>query len=245
MKPGLVADPAAGVVVVVRVEPDPVRELDLRLRRPVDPVDAVGAAGDRRRDARVLGRRTRAAASSKDVGQRRRRPVAQPGSCRRRRDVQRDLEALRRVGGGLRVRERRVRVDVRRRAHALPVGDRAAGRAGGHVAGRSGRRCRRCAWSSPVITTAAFSPRGRYQKRGSGVRSRVHQRDQVRQQPLLLVGLRDRDLVQVDPVGLQVAGLGAEEQVVRAGRRRCRRDPGRPRPGCPGACRRPSARGRR
>ena len=26
-------------------------------------------------------------------------------------------------------------------------------------------------WSSPVITTAAFSPRGRYQKRGSGARS--------------------------------------------------------------------------
>ena len=39
----------------------------------------------------------------------------------------------------------------------------------------------------------------------------AHLRDQVRQQPLLFVRLRDRDLVEVDPVG--------EEQVVRADRR--------------------------
>ena len=36
------------------------------------------------------------------------------------------------------------------------------------------------------------------------------------EQPLLLVGLRDRDLVRVDPVGLHVAGLRAEEEVVGA-----------------------------
>ncbi len=30
-----------------------------------------------------------------------------------------------------------------------------------------------CAWSSPVMTTTAFSPRGRYQKRGIGLRSRA------------------------------------------------------------------------
>ena len=74
------------------------------------------------------------------------------------------------------------------------------------------------AWSSPVMTTTAFSPRGKYQKRGSGLRSRFMLADQVGEQALLLVGLRDRDLVEVDPVGLRVAGRGAEEQVVGADR---------------------------
>ena len=40
------------------------------------------------------------------------------------------------------------------------------------LAGRRRPGCRRCAWSSPVRTMAAFSPRGRYQKRGSGALSR-------------------------------------------------------------------------
>ena len=47
----------------------------------------------------------------------------------------------------------------------------------------------------------------------------VHLQDQVREQPLLLVGLRNRDLVEVDPVGLRVARRGAEEQIVGANRR--------------------------
>ena len=73
-------------------------------------------------------------------------------------------------------------------------------------------------WSSPVITTAAFLSRGRNQNRGSGFRSQVHLLDQVGEQALLLVGLRDRDLVEVDPVGLDVPGLGAEEEIVGADR---------------------------
>ena len=68
------------------------------------------------------------------------------------------------------------------------------------------------------MTTAAFSPRGRYQKRGSGLRSAFICRIRLREQALLLVGLRDGDLVEVDPVGLRVAGL-AEEEVVGANRR--------------------------
>ena len=50
----------------------------------------------------------------------------------------------------------------------------------------------------------------------------VHRRDQVGQQALLLVGLRDVEVVRVDPVGLDVARLGAVEQVVRADRRSAR-----------------------
>ena len=52
------------------------------------------------------------------------------------------------------------------------------------------------------MTTTAFSPRGKYQNRGSGIWSLVHLLDQIREQALLLVCLRDLDLVQVDPVGL-------------------------------------------
>ena len=48
----------------------------------------------------------------------------------------------------------------------------------------------------------------------------VHLPDQVREQVLLLVGLRDRDLVEVHPVGLGIAGGMPEEQVVGADRRR-------------------------
>ena len=51
---GLRADPAGRVVVVVGVHPDPAGELDLRVRGPVRPVDAVGAARDLGRDVRVL-----------------------------------------------------------------------------------------------------------------------------------------------------------------------------------------------
>ena len=46
-----ILDPVRRPVVVVRVEADAVLQLDLRLRRPVAPGDAVGAVGDRRREA--------------------------------------------------------------------------------------------------------------------------------------------------------------------------------------------------
>ena len=62
------------------------------------------------------------------------------------------------------------------------------------------------------MMTTARSSRGKYQKRGSGLRSSVHLQNQVGEQALLLVGLRNRDLGEVDPVG--------EEQIVGADRRR-------------------------
>ena len=126
-----------------------------------------------------------------------------------------DLEAVGLVPGGLRVGHRGVRVHVRRRADALPVGDGAAGGAVDFSRSKYAGGAP-VAWSSPVRTIAAFSPRGRYQKRGSGALSRFISRDQVRQQALLLVGLRHVELARVDPVGLDVAGLGAVEEIVRA-----------------------------
>ena len=75
------------------------------------------------------------------------------------------------IRGGLGVGDRGVRVDVGGAAHALPVGDRAAARAVGLDTGRSAPPVPPLPWSSPVITTAAFSSRGRNQNRGSGFRS--------------------------------------------------------------------------
>ena len=63
--------------------------------------------------------------------------------------------------------------------------------------------------------TTAFLPFGKYQKRGKRLLAGVHVQDQVGQQALLLVGLRDGHLVQVDPVGLHVTRLVAVELVVR------------------------------
>ena len=146
------------------------------------------------------------------VCERRRRPVGAAG-----RDVQADLEPLPRTwppGVG----QRRARVDVRRAAHALPVRD-------GNPAGLAPSCWSKrpavppLAWSSPVITTTALSPRGKYQKRGSGFLSRSICSDEVGEQALLLVGLRDGDLGEIDPVGLGVARRRAEEQVVGADRR--------------------------
>ena len=143
--------------------------------------------------------------------QRARRVVRAPG-----RDVDADLEALGRVRRRLRVGDRRVRDRCTRWRGCTPSRRRCSlpGLCGA-VDVEPPASCRCCAWSSPVITTTAFSPRGKYQKRGSGLRSAFIERDQVRQQPLLFVGLRDGDLVEVHPVGLGAA----EEEIVRADRR--------------------------
>ena len=71
------------------------------------------------------------------------------------------------------------------------------------------------AWSSPLSTTTAFSPRGKYQKWGSGSLSRSIG-DHVHEQALLLVRLRDGDLVRIEPIRLHVAGLRTVEHVVGA-----------------------------
>jgi len=43
---------------------------------------------------------------------------------------------------------------------------------------------------------------------------RIHLQNKVSQQPLLLIGLWDRDLVQIGPVRLRIETRSAEEQVV-------------------------------
>ena len=70
------------------------------------------------------------------------------------------------------------------------------------------------AWSSPVITSTAFFPRGIPEFRQRFLRL-VHELDQIDQQALLLVGLGNLDLGEIYPVGLRIEGRIAEEQVVR------------------------------
>ena len=53
-KPGFEPIQAAGVMVVVAVHADPAGKLDLGLRSPVGPVNAMGATGHLWRNARVL-----------------------------------------------------------------------------------------------------------------------------------------------------------------------------------------------
>ncbi len=151
-----------------------------------------------------------------EVGlERRRRVVAAV-----RGDVQRDLVALRGVGRGLRVGQGRVRIHVRRAADALPLGHVAAGRARRVV----GVEARRDAAGRGMVV-AGQDHRGLHAARevpepGQRLLVGGHRAEQVREQPLLLVGLGDRDLGQVHPVGLVVTGGRAVEQVVGADRRR-------------------------
>ena len=154
--------------------------------------------------------------------------------------VQGHLEALVVVARGARVRERRVGEDVRREARAGPVGHRAARRAVGEVLveapGRAAaRRDRR-----PCPTSTALSERGKYQKRGSGLRWRFIVSIRLASRRCCSSACGIETLSRFDPVGHR----DAAEQLVRADRERGRRATGPPRRGCPGACTRPSARGR-
>ena len=163
--------------------------------------------GDRARQARVV-----------------RSPLGQLGAVGRRdrggrvvpavrARVDADLEALTRVGRGGRVRQRRARVDVGAEPRAGPVGDRAARRAVGQVLVEPPGGA-----AVAVVVTGADHDRLQTAREVPEAWQRllvaVHHLDQVGQQPLLLVGLRDGDLAQVDPVGR----AAAEEHVVGADR---------------------------
>ncbi len=50
-----------------------------------------------------------------------------------------------------------------------------------------------------------------------GLFIQIHRENHIRQQALLLVGLRNGDFIQVDPIGLRVAQFVAVEQICRAG----------------------------
>ena len=54
--------------------------------------------------------------------------------------------------------------------------------------------------SSPVSTTTALTPRGKYQKRGNGLRTLFIWENEIREHALLLVGLRHGRGVEIHPV---------------------------------------------
>ena len=107
--------------------------------------------------------------------------------------MQRDLEPLGLVGASLGVGERRVGIHVRGRADTLPVRDRAAGRACGlevvELAARPAVAVIVPGHYDGGLLTARQVPEAR-QRRAV----QVHLDDEVREQALLLVGLRNRDL---------------------------------------------------
>ena len=192
--PGSSRGPGGGPVVVVRVEVDAGLLLLLGNRRVVDPEDAVVAAGVRRRDARVVPRQC-----CELLGEHRREFVAL-GVVALGVRVQRELEALLLVRAGLGIRDQRV-VDelVRRRPDAVPSGHRAARRAPPELGGEPVRH------RTAVVLIGGHDDRGDLAARevpesrdGQHVTGGL--RDEVRQEPLLLVRLRDSDLRRVDVV---------------------------------------------
>ena len=206
--PRAVLDPGPRPVVVVGVQADAVLQLHLRLGRPVAPGDAVGPVGRRGIDARVVGRQSGELARVEVLELRLAIPVLAVGQR-----VEGDLESLTLEVGDLRIRDGRVRIDVGGAAHALPVGDRAARRAvrlvlleaaDGAAVGMVIAGHHHCG-----LQVSRQEPEPR-----QWLLLEVHLLDQVREQVLLLVGLRDRDLVEVHPIGLDVPRLGAEEEIV-------------------------------
>src|SRR6185295_20033819 len=111
------------IVVVVRVHADPPRRLDLGVRDPVGPEDAVRAARDLRWEARVLPLELRKLRVVTGGELRLRRRARRAGSEHR---MEPDLETVGQVTGGLRVRENARRKHESARPHALPLGDDAA-----------------------------------------------------------------------------------------------------------------------
>ena len=69
------------------------------------------------------------------------------------------------------------------------------------------------------MTSAAFALARQIPEARQRLARAIEVQHEIREQPLLLVGLRNRDLVQIHPVRLRVAGGCAEEQVVRTNRR--------------------------
>ena len=132
-------------------------------------------------------------------------------------DVQADLETLGVVLRCLRIAQGRGRVDVGSASYAFPIGHRATRRAGSLelVEARPG---------SPIaMVIATHDDNGLLAVRevpetGQRFSARVHVENQVRKQALLLVCLRDRHLVQIDPVRFHIARGVAVELVVRPDR---------------------------
>ena len=110
-------------------------------------------------------------------------------------------------------------IDVGRAADALPVGH-ASSRAGSappadvEAPGGAAGAVVVAGHDDDGLLVAREVPEARERHDGRW----LMRSDQVGEQPLLLVGLRDGDLVEVDPVRLRIARRGAEEQVVAADR---------------------------
>ena len=272
---GAIGHERVGPVVVVRVQADAHARLGARLDRPAAPGHAVRSGRDRLRQAHAV-----------DEVAPLRQPLGAPavlGEDGRRGAgahvlMHGDLEARRLVGGEvveleplrLQRRPRRPGIDVGGHPRAGPLRDRAAGGIAVEHLVEAGRRA-----GADAVVVAGHDDRGlQVAREVPEARERHPVRrgvdEDVREQPLLLVGLRDLDLAGVDPVReeevagaqrggrrvvallidpVRVALAGVDDrarQVVREGGGLARRRPcATSRPGRPAACsrRRRGARG--
>src|SRR6185436_14641917 len=98
--------------------------------------------------------------------------------------------------------------------HTLPARYRTTGRARGDVLFEATGRS-----TGPVIVPGhdhyGLLAAWEIPETRQGLLVEVHLADEVREQALLLVGLRDDDLVQVDPVGLRIPTGSPVEQIIR------------------------------
>ena len=227
---GAVLDPRAGPVVVVRVEADALPELGVGHVDPAAPHDAVAAARDRARGARPrrrelveLDAQVRGGALKRGVVAGLVVDVRRAARLARAPEVQPDLEARGLEIRHLLIADGRAGEQVARRAHALPVGHRAAGRAVDVlVAGELPDGALGLALPDGLRVVVAGHHDGRLEppRQVPEPRQRhpvlLHGDDEVGQQSLLLVGRRHLHAGEVDPVGEeQVVGA----QAVRVGRR--------------------------
>ena len=207
---GAVLYPCPRPVIVVRVEADTVCGLYFWRRAPVRVRHAVVAIGDHG-DVRIL---------RGECCHLRRDEVVILTTCEAQAagvDVQRQLESEVLVERGLRGREHGTHIEVGGRAHAFPVVHGTAGRALSAVDVEPRR-------DAGVGVVVAGHDDGRLQTLGQVPEARqrhavqVAQCDGVGEQPLLLIRLRDGDLVEVDPVRLGVAYGIPIEQLIGANR---------------------------
>src|SRR5436190_2195754 len=127
-----------------------------------------------------------------------------------------DLEAVYGITRRLRVRQR-TRIDIRCGANTLPFRNRTTCSTRRLIAIEAANRS-----TVSVIVTShddhRFVTLREVPKTRKRLSAKVHQDDQICQEPLLLIRLWNTDLVEIDPVRFGVEGSGAVKVIVGANR---------------------------
>ena len=196
---GTVGNPLRGPVIVIRVQPDPVVELGLWHTRVIAPDHTVFPMGNRRRQAWIYQAECVELICEKGF-ERRWSPVGTTGV-----EMQPYLEASAVIGSCLGISQYLLGIDVSTAPDALPVFHRTPRRAARHIL----IELRSNTIPSIVIIIChdhhGLRIPGEVPEARQGFPVEVHLNNQVRQQSLLFIGLRDGHFVEVDPVGLRIS----------------------------------------